>query len=96
MNPSLSFHHSRMASIFFFANQHKFKKRFHHNETSSCVSRAIAKRSNWVVRGAAPGRERNGNVMLQLTLAIFPVFFPELIPNTMVFNLSHYLNTIRN
>ena len=42
-----------------------------------------------------PGRERNGNVMLQLTLAIFPVFFPELILNTMVFNLSHYL-TIRN
>ena len=31
----------------------------------------------------------------QLTLAIFPVFFPELMLNTMVFNLSHYL-TVRN
>ena len=60
---------------FFFANQHKFKKIFHHSETSSCVSRAIAKRSNWVVHGAREGAKRQCYVAV--TLAIFPVFFPE-------------------
>ena len=47
----------------------------------------------WVVRGAREGAKRQYYVAV--TLAIFPVFFPELILNTMVFNLSHYL-TIRN
>ena len=72
MNPRLSFHHSRMASIFF-ANQHKFKKRFHHSETSSCVSRAIAKRSNWVVRGAREGAKRQCYVAVNISY--FPCLF---------------------
>ena len=56
------------------------------------VERSRSDRIGWSV---APGRKRNSNVMLQLTLAISLSFFPELILNTMVFILSHYL-TIRN
>ena len=89
-------------SPFFFgfpttANQ-RVPKKFHHSETSSCVSRAIAKRSSWM----EPGRERNGNVMWQSHITavavshcscFFPALFSELL-NTMVFNPSHHL-TIR-
>ena len=58
------------------------KKNVHHSETSSsetssCVSRVIAKRSSWV----EPGRERNGNVMWQSHITAVAVshcscFFP--------------------
>ena len=51
----------------FFANQRKLKKKSHHNETSSCVSRAIAKQSSWVVRGAREGAKRQCYVAVNIS-----------------------------
>ena len=50
---------------------------FHHSETSSCASRAIAKRSSWV----EPGREQTASetamLCCSLTLTVCsPLFFP--------------------
>ena len=61
---------------FFLETNTSSKKKFHHSETSSGVSRAIAKRSSWVVRGAREGAKRQW-YMLQLILAFSLPFFPS-------------------
>ena len=77
VNPSLSLYHSRLASnsIFFFANQHEFKKKFTIVKRVHVWVEWYKLRSSWEVRGTREGAKRQCYVAVNI--GSFPCLFPR-------------------